>query len=58
VSLFFLLGKDPNQINPIVSSYTNLPDETLIEIYMGIIQWMGEYYSPKGIINQIKNIIR
>jgi|TARA_R110000772_G_scaffold191564_1_gene302517 hypothetical protein len=55
---FIDLGKDPNQINPIVSSYTNLPDETLIEIYMGIIQWMGEYYSPKGIINQIKNIIR
>ncbi len=55
---FIDLGKDPNQINSIVSSYTNLPDKTLIEIYAGIIQWMEEYYSPKGIINQIKNIIK
>tara|TARA_R110000765_G_scaffold389130_1_gene481533 strand:- start:338 stop:1330 length:993 start_codon:yes stop_codon:yes gene_type:complete len=55
---FIDLGKDPNQINSIVSSHTNLPNETLIEIYMSIIQWMEEYYSPKGIINQVKNIIR
>ena len=55
---FIDLGKDPNQINSIVSSHINLPDKTLIEIYMGMIQWMEEYYSPKGIINQVKNIIR
>jgi hypothetical protein len=55
---FIDLGKDPNQINSIVSSYTNLPNETLVEIYTGTIQWMEEYYSPKGIINQVKNIIK
>tara|TARA_R110000822_G_C15221180_1_gene484259 strand:- start:41 stop:1033 length:993 start_codon:yes stop_codon:yes gene_type:complete len=54
---FVDLGVDPNQINSIISSYINLSDETLIEMYMGIIQWMEEYYSPKGIINQITNII-
>ena len=55
---FVDLGTDPSQINSIVSSYANLPDETLIEIYEGMIQWVEEYYSPKGIVNQIKNIVR
>jgi hypothetical protein len=49
---------DPNQINSIISTYANLPDKDLIEIFEGIIQWVGEYYSPKGIINQIENIIK
>jgi|TARA_B110000495_G_scaffold199055_1_gene211844 hypothetical protein len=55
---FIDLGTDPNQINSIISTYANLPDKDLIEIYEGIVQWVEEYYSPKGIINQIENIIK
>tara|TARA_R100000908_G_scaffold64669_3_gene49374 strand:- start:1690 stop:2682 length:993 start_codon:yes stop_codon:yes gene_type:complete len=55
---FVDLETDPSQINSIISTYINLPNEILIEMYEGIIQWMEEYYSPKGIINQIKEIIK
>ena len=55
---FVDLGTDPNQIKSIVSTYANLPDKDLIEIFEGCVQWVEEYYSPKGILTQIKNIIK
>ena len=55
---FVDLGRDKMQINSIVSKFINLPNKDLIEIYKAMLEWMEEYYSPKGIINHIENIIK
>lgn len=55
---FVDLGSDYAQIPSIIQSIISLSNEELLQSYMGIIEWMEEYYSPKAIVNQIKKIIK
>ena len=55
---FIDLGTNPNQINEIISHFTNLSNNELINTYIAISDWLETYYSPKGILSPIIDIIK